>query len=216
MKFTKILCAALIGALLLCSCSCAIFRKEKAVLNIYGSEGTFTKEELLDRAELVVQGTVIKKVSETMTNPSGKQKNDSGEIIKNSQVTAYDVEISKIYKGDYEEQNIIIMTSNGSGLSPDLILYGEDDKNILGTPLHRFDLDVGKECIFILTYIDDRGEDGNGYYCLAGEWGYYPLNEEGIFKSERKLSLDPETLPKEILASKGAYTTQNQLTSSQS
>lgn len=211
MKFIKSLFLVLILALTLCFCACSALQKEKTVLNISSTEGVFTKEMLLDGATLIVRGTVKEKTNEMMTNPTGKRK-VNGEIIANRQITEYSFEISEIYKGTYEDKLITVKTSNGYGLTPDLILYGEDDKNILATPLQRHDFEVGKECIMTLIYIDDGYEERNGYYTLAGHWGYYPLNEEGVFQNKRDISINPKTLPEEILSAKGASIFQNQAT----
>ena len=173
---------------------------------------TFTKEMLLDGAVIILKGTVIEKTSEKMTNPTGKRRKANGELITNTQIAEYTVEISEIYKGDYKGHTITVKTSNGYGLSPDLILYGEDEKNILATSLKRQDFEIGKECILLLGYVDEGYEDRNGYYTVAGQWGYYPLNDAGSFQSEKGIILDPKALSKEITASKGSSVFQNQPT----
>lgn len=191
MKNLKRICT-LISVLVLCFSitACKETKQEKSYISVNSSKAALDKQDLLQRAHIVVKGKVVSKNFEVMTNPDGTSKDSKGNVIVNRQIAEYTVDIDKLYKGEYDGDTIKVMTHNGYGLSPDLILYGEDDKNILATPLERTDLDVGKECILLLMYVDDVSEGYEGYYPVAKSKGYYPLDETGKYVCKVSDSLD--------------------------
>lgn len=171
-------------------------QKEKSVLNISMSEAVYSKDELIQTADLILKGKVLSKDQEIMTNPGGTKNG-----IMNEQITTYTIEIDELYKGAYADETISVKTTNGMGLSPDLILYGEDENDVLAEPLERFDLSVGKECVLILRYFDSDLESRAGYYVYGEDQGYFILDGNGAFKSRKdwvKYSPDLATLPQEI------------------
>lgn len=176
--------------------------KEKDRLEITASKMYYTKEHLIQKAELIFKGKVLKKEKEYMTNPDGTLQQEGWGVIPNAQVAEYTVEIQELYKGEYNEKTITVKTVNGYNLSPDLILYGEDEHVILDTPLERIDFEVGKECILMLVNVANSiGGNEDGYQSLYGRPGYFPLQEDGTYKTvdtDTGYTLSKETLKQEI------------------
>ncbi len=173
-------------------------KSEKSTISIMGTPAQVTQEFLTERAELILHGRVKAKLGEVMLNPDGKRTDASGQKVANAQVTSYEVEVYTVYKGTYEKNTIIVKTTNGRNLSPDLILYGEDETTKLAMPLDRFDLTVGEECIMYLVNIKDRLPEDNGYFVNSGKAGYFK-KEGNVFKNNGVLPLTNtlETLAKE-------------------
>ena len=197
----RFLVLMLVLMLILSLSSC---KKEKSYLDICIDSESLYKSELIDRAELIVRGRVLSKNYEEMSNPDGTKTDSSGVAVSNAQYAEYTVEIYDVYKGEYTGDTVNVMTENGRDLSPDLILYGEDDDLILGSPLKRIDLDVGKECILLLVYVDKHVADYSGYYPYAKGLGYYPLGEDGKYVALEENSYDDysftlDTIEKEII-----------------
>ncbi len=175
----------------------------KEYLSISTTKASFNKEQLLEKGDLIIRGKVLTKDSEVMTNPDGTTTDKNGHIITNEQIAAYTVEIDEVYKGSYDEETIEVKTSNGSGLSPDLILYGEDETTILGTPLDRFDMEPGAECIIILCRLETGSEITTGYYPFGPDCGYFLPDGNGNYVNQKTASavtLSPDTLADEIAA----------------
>jgi len=179
--------------------ACKKAKQEKSYISSSGSIARLNKNQLLERADTVIKGKVVSKNYEKMTNPDGTLKDSDGNVITNCLLSEYTVEIDKVYKGDYTKDTINVMTCYGYGLSPDLILHGEDDKSILAEPLQRFNLAVGKDCILLLMYIENSHKGVDGYYPVAESMGYYLLNESGIYVSSYDyLSFSLDTIEQEI------------------
>lgn len=174
---------------------------EKSYLSIEQSTAIIDKETLLQTGELIIQGYVTEKKSEIMTNPDQTRMDSGKNIIPNEQITEYAVQVTKVYKGDYKQDTITVKTSNGYGLSPDLILSGEDETTILAHPLERLDLQIGKECILILTYVQEGTPEKIGYYPRYGKQGYFVLSGDGKFTNDspkENVTLQPATLTNEL------------------
>ncbi len=170
--------------------------KAKDILSITHSEAYYDRDTLLKESEIILKGTVVSKDREFMTNPDGTR-----EGVNNEQLAVYTVAIDELYKGTYDKGTISVMTSNGLGLSPDLILYGEDDVTVLAEPLIRFDLEVGKECIIALYYLNSGQADQEGYYVTGEDQGYFVADENGSYKSPKEsvvYSPNPQTIAQEI------------------
>ena len=153
---------------------------EKKIIEVSESIAHFTQEELIQNAVLIIRGKVIRNNGYVMTNPDGTRKsalNDEWYIL-NQQITSYTVEISEIYKGTYSGSTIEVKTANGMGLTPDLILYGEDETSILASPMKRRDLQVGKECILLLQ--ENTEENTN----CSEEMGFFPIVRAGYLLDE--------------------------------
>lgn len=190
---------------ILCFCSTACkknndisFPKEAIVIS--SSKIDYEKEDYLEWADLIVQGTITKKCSEIMTNPDGTRVDANGEIITNRQITEYTFEISQLYKGAHDSNILTVKTTNGEGLTPELILYGEDESTYLSSPLERIDLEVGKECILLLVYVEASYEERTGYFPAGGISGYFPKDENGNYTNsgDNTFSLSPQTIAQEI------------------
>ncbi len=178
-RFQFCLPAALILSLILTSCAAT----QKSVVEVSESYADFTTEQLIDEADLIVKGRVASMDEGMMTNPENDRnlKDDDGRGYANEQIHTYVFEIDTVYKGEYTADTIEIKTSNGYALSPDLILYGEDESSILSGELDRFDLEVGSECILTLKYMDLRLQARNGYYVLGEKQGVFTPNQEDLF-----------------------------------
>ncbi len=176
---------------------------EKYYLNIFDDYIPTSKEVLIQKADLILHGKILKKEREYMINPDDSLCDENGEKIPNAQVAEYSVEIETLYKGTYESSVITVKTINGQGLSPDLILYGEDEKLILAKPLDRTDLDEGKDCILFLENFTKGHEQYNGYRLFCGMQGYYSLDENGVYtspKQHKSINFSLETIQEEIAA----------------
>lgn len=174
---------------------------EKGYISIEETFVEIPQEELLKKAEIILKGRVASKDSEFMTNPDGTRTNENGDVVTNCQVATYTVEIDQLYKGDYSADTITVKTANGHGLSPDLILYGEDETHILADELNRFDLEVGKECILLLSAYDESLDDLDGYYAVFGNFGYFLPDENGGYTNNTPtniVTLSPDTLTQDI------------------
>lgn len=177
---------------------------KKDYLEILEHPALVTKEEMIQKAELIFKGKVLKKEKEYMTNPDGTLQAEGWGKIPNAQVAEYSVEIETLYKGTYESSVITVKTVNGHNLSPDLILYGEDERVILSSPLKRFDLEEGADCILALTNVTNSiGGMRNGYQSLYNELSYFTLDENGKYSNKdthNLIELSLETLQEEIAA----------------
>lgn len=168
--------------------------------NLYA---TFTKEDLIDRAEIIIKGKILEKTDEFMTNPDGTRTEADGSVIDNAQITKYTVEIQQLYKGEYTASTIQVLTSNGRGLSPDLILKGEDATSVLLEDLDRLDFTIGEECILMLLYAEQICEEAFGYYTAYGTAGYFTADGNGGYVNAQAVSpvtLSTDTLTAEIAA----------------
>lgn len=175
-------------------------KNEKSFISITGTPAKVSQEDLTKRAELILHGRVKAKLGEVMLNPDGKRTDASGQVVANAQVTSYEVEVYTVYKGTYKKDTIVVKTTNGRNLSPDLILYGEDETCKLAEPLERFDLTVGQECIMYLASVTGDVSESNGYCCLSAGAGYF-IKEGNVFKNDGVLPLTNtlEALEKEHL-----------------
>ena len=198
-KLTRI--SILFIALVLClsMMACGKAKQEKDTIYISSSKAAWDKNDLLQRSDIVVRGKIVSKNYELMTNPDGTAKDSKGELITNSQVAEYTMEIYDIYKGKYDGDTINVMTYNGYGLEPDLILYGEDEKSILSSPIERVDYELGKECILLIAYANDVSEGYDGYYPVGGKSGYYPLDESGKYICSETNTIDEYTFSLETI-----------------
>ncbi len=177
---------------------------KKDYLEILEHPALVTKEEMIQKAELIFKGKVLKKEKEYMTNPDGTLQAEGWGKIPNAQVAEYSVEIETLYKGTYESSVITVKTANGHGLSPDLILYGEDERVILSSPLRRIDLEEGADCILALTNVTNSiGGKENGYQPLYSELSYFTLDENGKYSNKDThfpIEFSLETIQEEIAA----------------
>lgn len=163
-------------------------KTEKKYLSIDSTKAQLSKEELLDKGQLVVKVRILSKAAEEMANPDGKAVDSTGAAIDNRLVTSYTAEVLEVYKGNYTQHTIVVKTAEGRGLSPDLILYGEDEKYILATPLTRFSLVTAKE--YVLVLVDNKGENAvmTGYFIYGPEIGSFSVDEKGVWNNKEPIS----------------------------
>ena len=174
---------------------------EKSVLETSGVKAAYQKSDVIKAAELIVRGKILSKNSEEMTNPDGTRKDENGNAYENCLVTDYTVEVYDVYKGEWSEQTVHVKTFTGYGLSPDLILYGEDDKTVLADPVDRLELEVGGECILCLTQIENVFPDRSGYRVQYGNHGYLKADGNGNYQNSgvgKPFSLSADTAAQEI------------------
>lgn len=189
------LCLSLIG--------CRLFKPAVGTSSLYPY---YTKEELFRERKLIFKGKILEQGSSAMTNPDNTRMDQYGYQIENSLVTKYTVQIEDLYKGEYLDETIELNVSNGGGLSPDLILYGEDKNCHLKEPLVMFTLEIGKSYIFTLgDPIDAETEE------LKQFWGYYAnprntfsIQEDGIYKNSWGDGINTTTVKQEIAAALAA------------
>ena len=201
LKTITIISLLLIFCILMSGCQNKAAKKE--YISITTTKEMLYKQDLISRAEIIIEGKVACKNFEVMTNPDGTALDSSGNALVNCQIAQYTIEINENYKGDYSGDTINVMTYNGYGLSADLILYGEDDKSILETPLERVDLEVGQEYILLLQYVDDVFEGYDGYYPVANQLGVYQKDQNGNYTYDVDVSYDdfsfsPDTINQEL------------------
>ncbi|MBR6793983.1 MAG: DUF4886 domain-containing protein [Clostridia bacterium] len=146
---------------------------KKKIISMDGYQAALSKGELAEKASLIVKVRVSAKAKEEMLNPDGKQNDAAGNLIENALITSYTAAVQKVYKGVYDEKNITVKTSEGYGLSPDLILYGEDEKFVLDSPLRRFTLEAGKEYLLFLV---------SGNFVFGPEAGCFTL-KDGVWSN---------------------------------
>lgn len=200
----RVILLALLCALSFTAISCTqLDSSKKNRITIDALQVRIPQKTLIARAEIIIKGKVLEIADQFMTNPDGKRTLEDGSVIENAQITVYTVEIQQLYKGEYTDSTIQVLTSNGRGLSPDLILKGEDDTSILAEDLDRLDLTVGEECILMLAYGEQICEEAFGYYLCYGHAGYFTADGNGGYcnaKAVSPVTLTPETLPDDIAA----------------
>lgn len=179
--FRFCLLTAIALSLLLSSCTFTPFQKDS--VDVFITVPQYTTEQLINEADLIVKGRVASVDEGVMVNPKNDKtlKDDEGRGVANEQIHTYVFEIDAVYKGDYSAETVEIKTSNGYALSPDLILYGEDETTILSTSLERFDLEVGSECILTLRFLDRKMQVRTGYYVHGDEQGVFSTDQAELF-----------------------------------
>lgn len=194
--------AILIIALLFVFCfaasGCRMFKKSVSFNGIYAAQD---KEDLLSR-ELIFKGTVLEQGNSAMTNPDNSRLDKYGYQVMNEMVTDYTVRVEKLYAGDYAEDTICLKVANGYGLTPDLILYGEDKTSYLEEPLVLDELEVGKTYLFTLSdpVTTERGELEQfcGYY--TSDSSAFEMDEQGVCKNAQGITFNAAEIEQEIAA----------------
>ncbi|MBQ6823458.1 MAG: hypothetical protein IJP27_02285 [Clostridia bacterium] len=176
----------------------------KMVLSSTSSYPRIEKNDVLRDAEIILLGTVTETDGGVMTNPDLTLKDEKGQILSNMQLTTYTIEIDELYKGDYTDETIKLYVTNGYGLSPELILYGEDETTIWADwEQEVLRLEVGTPAIFALKYHEKSDLAPAGYYLETKKTGYLPRNEKGEYQTVHwptPITLDPATMKDDITA----------------
>lgn len=131
----------------------------------------YSKEQLLELAELIVQGTVV--------------KNNGSQDTQTHRTTEYIVKVDEVYKGTCTEETLSVYV--------DEPLYYVDGKPIVEVP---FALEVETECILLLLTIDGKYypvRSEPGYFPINGEGKF-------VNDGATTVTLDPNTLAAEIAA----------------
>lgn len=175
------LLTTIVLSLLLSSCTSKPAAKD--IIEFTTMNVQYTTDQIIAEADLIVKGTIASVDEGIMTNPKLDPdiKDDNGRAVNNEQIHTYVFEIDTIYKGDHTGDTVEVKTSNGFGLSPDIILYGEDDTAVLGTPLNRFDLKVGSECILALKLVKASPACRYGYYVHGETQGVFSVDQAELF-----------------------------------
>lgn len=176
--------------------------KGKDIIGVFKHYPVIEKEDILRDAKLLFLGTVTASDGGVMTNPDKTVKDENGHIIPNQQIVTYTVKVEKVFKGEYKEETMTLILTNGCGMSPDMILYGEDETTIFEDwERDIVYLEVGKPAIFSVYYNEKTSLLPAGYYLNGKETGYYPKNEDGQYTSiwwRPAITLDPDTLKEEL------------------
>ena len=160
---------------------CRLFKKGMTIDNIYPY---YSKETLLKESELILKGTVVEQGESAMTNPDGTLRSEEGYEIGNCMVTDY---------------TVTVKVATGHGLSPDLILYGEDKTTYLKDPVDIYELETGKTYVFaLLPYEEHTDSRFSGYYTF--DQSTFAPTEEGVFKNSNDSILNTATVTQEIAA----------------
>lgn len=178
----------------LCGC-----RNEKDLVGEESLYASYEKDDILTACPIILKGIVLEKGRSEMYNPDNSRKSEEGYLISNFEATEFIVEVEEIYKGVYDQKTIAVKTVNGEGLSPELILYGEDETSRLEEPLDRFELTTGEEYILCLSpYRHHEPEFFSGYYVSKEET--FAVDSLGRYKNNQEEFLEPATIKQEIAA----------------
>ena len=157
-------------------------KRDVSPLVTYGQ--TFP-ELVLPKAELAFKGTVLKSDGGIMTNPEGKNTDANGYRYPNQYVTTYTVKIGEVFKGNYGEETIEVKISNGYGLSPELILYGETETEVWSARnAECLFLEEGDEAYFLVNYKTMTPEQISGYYIYGKEHGCQVKQADGHYRGK--------------------------------
>lgn len=194
---------SIILVLLLTSCAASPTERGKDTIMISADIALSTQEEFVKNSELILGGTITKVTAEYFTNPDGTLMTSEGILATNAWVTEYEMEISQVYKGDYEDDVIRIKVYNGESLTPDQFLYGEDEDAMVVTELSPYYLEVGAPCVVGLYYFErDYLKDGEcGYNITYDSQGYFTLDEDGKYSNHSTVaprSIDIAQLPADV------------------
>ena len=144
-------------------------------------------EQMKTEADLIIKGKAIKKIGQRMVNPDNTLRDSNGILISNRLVTEFEVEVLEIYKGSHDGKTVNVKFSCGSTLSPELILYGEDEESVLAEKVKIPDMPIGEECILLLQMMDspEQPQWTHGYYPFGpeGSYGYLKSDGKGTFKN---------------------------------
>lgn len=162
--------------------------EEKSQIMVTYSYVQKSPKQMQTEADLIIKGKAIKKVGQRMVNPDNTLRDSDGILISNRLVTEFEVEILEIYKGSYDGETVNVKFSCGSTLSPELILYGEDEDSVLVKKVTIPDMSIGEECILLLSMMDDSEQPQwtHGYYPFGpeGSYGYLKSDGKGNFKND--------------------------------
>jgi hypothetical protein len=193
---------ALILVLLLTSCTINP-TKQKNTIMISADIALSTQEEFVKNSELILSGTITKITAQYFTNPDGTLMTEEDVPALNAWVTEYEMDISQVYKGNYEDDIIRIKVYNGEGMTPDQFLYGEDGNAIVVSELSPYYLEVGVPCVVGLYYFErDYLKDGEcGYNITYDDQGYFTIDEDGKYSNhsiDAPRTIDIAQLPADV------------------
>lgn len=183
-------------------------KKEKPQIMVTYQYVQKSPEQMQEEADLIIKGKAVKKVGQRMVNPDNTLTAPDGIPIGNRLVTEFEVEVLEIYKGSYDGKNVNVKFSCGSMLSPELILYGEDENGVLASKVKIPDMPIGEECILLLRTMDspEQPEWTHGYYPFGpeGSYGYLKSDGKGSFKNNTyeacSMNVTEESLKTELAA----------------
>ncbi len=206
MKKERILCVIIVSlAFLLMSCKTTdknldLSDDETEYIISTGYKAVYSKESLLEMSDLIIQGRVISKDGEAMSNPDNTRIMD-GALIANALITSYTVEIDQIYKGSYDGETICVKTAYGSGLPPELILQEDETVTVLNGR-EKTELSSRNDCILLLSYEETDSEVDTGYFPTMS-LGYLVPDGTGNYSNNSASSpvtVSPETLLADLAA----------------
>lgn len=194
MKLTRSISFLLIAILVvLAGSSCNSSNEDEvAYISVSSSQASYSKNDLLETADIVLRGTVVAKGNTQQTNPNFEKTAENGTPLKNYFVTDYTINIHEIYKGEHTKESIDIKVGNNRGAAS---LPGiSADKNITvidNTNIPQLELEIGKEYILILY------KEFGTYYVFTTQ-GCFEPTIDGDFINNNNITISPNTLKEEI------------------
>ena len=201
-KFKKFCCAALIICMLTALVGCAA-EPPQTVSTSSGCYPYLNKDMVLDNAEIILRGTPTKVTRQYFTCDDDNISIFTGKEARNVQVTEYEVEVAETYKGSFSGDTIRVKEFNGSGLTAEQFLTGEDkDGYYIISPDYREYLTLNQEYLLGVMFRTEQesegcGDDG-GYKVYFG----LPKDETGNYSglvANNKISLSLDTLRQDII-----------------
>ncbi|MBR6794157.1 MAG: hypothetical protein IKM48_07395 [Clostridia bacterium] len=173
--------------------------REVVTFDTHYSEAVYKDEEFFSAPEIIVRATAESIEKEYFTAPDG-------EDYENAHITVYNMKIGEIYAGAMEADTFQLKLFNGKGMSPELYLYGKDDRYILEEKVEPFLLKLGQEYILGLTFLDPQRyncyNDPGGWAIQHGQMWTFVENENGLYENlDRGVNhkeFDIETLKNKI------------------
>lgn len=194
----RILSFIVLATILLSFASCK--KEVGSVVDVSASYAAINNADRIIASDLILRGKPVKINSQFMTDPD-----NTLDGIMNCRITEYTFLIDEVYKGEYTQSEITVRTTFGYGLTPEQILnYGTKDSNVSVSGMSKYSLELDKECIICVSYIENLylNYDGfSGYYLMFGEAGYYLYDEEsGEYQSKgvNKSVFTQDTIKQEI------------------
>lgn len=201
MKFRHCIFLVIILLLSVNLCSC----REVISFDTHYSTVTYTDNKFFSAPEIIVRTTAESIETEYFSAPDG-------EDYENAHITVYNMKVSEVYAGTIEGETFQLKMFNGKGMSPELYLYGKDDKYILEEKVEPFLLELGKEYILGLTFLDPERYNcyntPGGYGIQYGKTWTFIMNDDGLYENlnhdQNHRTFDIPTLKEKIAAAQQA------------
>lgn len=146
--------------------------KEKTTITVSGIMPGFSKEDLVQKADVIIKGVVNNVEESEWSNNNPFIKNSTRNVLQ----TDIKVDIKEVIKGQpYDEDNVVVRINKGE--NADTIYESE------GYP----DFEEGEEVILFLSIDDSMLKSSENYYILTGmRQGKFTLEDQDsyVFSSD--------------------------------